>query len=76
MLPDYEADSTEGQRITDLEIKVSYHEDLLQELNKVVAQQQQQIGLLEKTCKLLYERINNLQLEKQDDAVDPPPPHY
>jgi len=62
-------------RITELEIKVSYQEDLLQDLNKIVAQQQQQILLLEKTCHLLYQRINSLNLVG-DEAIEPPPPHY
>ena len=62
-------------RITELEIKVSYQEDLLQDLNKIVAQQQQQILRLEKTCHLLYQRINSLNLVG-DEAIEPPPPHY
>lgn len=65
-----------GQRLIELEIKAAYQEDLLQELNKIVAQQQQQIALLEKTCQLLYERINNLHLENGDEVIDQPPPHY
>jgi SlyX protein len=63
-------------RLTELEIKAAYQEDLLQELNKIVAQQQQQILLLEKTCQLLHERMNSLRTEKNDEAVDQTPPHY
>jgi SlyX protein len=64
------------QRLIELEIKAAYQEDLLQELNKIVAQQQQQLMRLEKTCQLLYERINSLQLEKRETEIEPPPPHY
>jgi SlyX protein len=64
------------QRIIELEIKAAYKEDLLQELNKIVAQQQHQIHLLEKTCQLLHERMNSLRLENGDEVIDPPPPHY
>jgi SlyX protein len=64
------------QRLIDLEIKSAYQEDLLQELNKIVAQQQHQILLLEKTCQLLHERMNSFRQEQGDEAVDPPPPHY
>jgi SlyX protein len=64
------------QRLIELEIKAAYQEDLLQELNKIVAQQQQQLMRLEKTCQLLYERINSLQLEKGETGIEPPPPHY
>jgi SlyX protein len=34
------------QRLTDLEIKASYAEDLIDQLDKVVTRQQQQIDLL------------------------------
>ncbi len=64
------------QRLVELEIKTAYQEDLLQELNKIVAQQQHQILLLEKTCQLLHERMNSFRLEHGDDVIDPPPPHY
>ena len=47
-------------RIIELEIKTAYQEDLLQELNKIVGQQQQQIGRLEATCRLLNERIKSV----------------
>ncbi len=63
-------------RLTELEIKSAYQEDLLQELNKIVSQQQHQILLLEKTCQLLHERMNSLRMENNDEAVDSPPPHY
>ncbi len=35
-----------NQRLTDLEIKASYSEDLLEQLDKVVVRQQQQIDML------------------------------
>lgn len=60
----------------ELEIKAAYQEDLLQELNKIVAQQQQQILLLEKTCQLLHERMNSLHLKNGDEVIDQLPPHY
>jgi SlyX protein len=63
-------------RLVELEIKVAYQDDLLQELNKIVAQQQQHLSLLENTCQLLYERINSVQHEKRDALIDSPPPHY
>lgn len=44
-------------RIIELEIKTAYQEDLLQELNKIVSQQQHQIIRLEVTCKMLNDRI-------------------
>ena len=64
-------------RIIELEIKTAYQEDLLQELNKIVSRQQQQIERLEATCKLLNERINSLSIEGSGaESVDEVPPHY
>jgi SlyX protein len=66
-------------RIIELEIKTAYQEDLLQELNKIVGQQQQQIGRLEATCKLLNERIKSLSTEGSGgggEHVEEVPPHY
>ena len=64
-------------RIIELEIKTAYQEDLLQELNKIVSRQQQQIERLEATCRLLNQRINSLSIEGSGvESVDEVPPHY
>jgi SlyX protein len=64
-------------RIIELEIKAAYQEDLLQELNKIVGQQQQQIDRLKETCRLLNERINSLSIEGgSGENIDEVPPHY
>lgn len=64
-------------RIIELEIKAAYQEDLLQELNKIVSQQQQQIERLEATCRLLNERIKSLSVEGGGgETIDEVPPHY
>ncbi|MGR9046863.1 MAG: SlyX family protein [Gammaproteobacteria bacterium] len=65
------------ERIIELEIKAAYQEDLLQELNKVVSQQQKQIDRLEATCKILNERISSISTAM--GSVPPEeelPPHY
>lgn len=66
------------QRIIELEIKQAYQEDLIQALNKVVADQQKQIGKLEETCKLLHDKIKSLALAERNprSALDERPPHY
>ncbi len=64
-------------RIIELEIKQAYQEDLLQSLNRVVADQQKQIGKLEETCKLLNDKITQLVLTDGNPSVsDERPPHY
>jgi SlyX protein len=63
-------------RIAELEIKLSFSEDLLEELNRTVARQQQQIADLER-----HLRDVRLQLQRSLPA-DPAmpahevPPHY
>jgi SlyX protein len=65
-------------RLIELEIKAAYQEDLLQELNKIVSVQQQQIQRLEATCQLLNERIKSLSTEGAGggESIDEVPPHY
>ena len=48
-------------RITDLEVKLAFQDDLLEALNQTVAQQQQQIGLLQAQMRLLYQQMKTLQ---------------
>ena len=42
-------------RLTELEIKISFNEDQLEELNKIVYRQQQQIGSLVNEVRALRE---------------------
>jgi SlyX protein len=65
------------QRLTELEIKASYADDLLDVLNAQVARQQEQIGLLLREVDRLRQ-----QGEASDGVRAPPnardelPPHY
>ena len=64
-------------RVTELEIKIAYQEDLLHELNKIVGQQQHQISRLEATCKMLSDRNKSLSFEGGgSENFDEVPPHY
>lgn len=64
-------------RIIELEIKQAYQEDLIQALNRVVAEQQNQISRLEQTCKLLNDKIKSLASSRQStEIIDERPPHY
>ena len=63
-------------RITDLEIKISYTEDLLDELNRIVFRQQQQIDLLAKEIRSLREQSQNAQAPQPGNLRDELPPHY
>jgi len=74
----YPDESVVDQRLTELEIKASFTEDLLDQLNQVVIRQQQQIdGLLREVARLR-------QQAPADDGAgsgfrslrDELPPHY
>lgn len=63
-------------RLTDLEIKASFSEDLLEQLNQVVIRQQAQIDLL-------VQQVSELRRQLQDSAsgefrsvANERPPHY
>jgi len=64
------------QRLTDLEIKASFTEDLLDQLDQVIVRQQQRIDTL-------VRQIGQLQIQSMDRAGgvarnmrDELPPHY
>lgn len=65
------------ERITELEIKVAYQDELIDSLDSVVTRQQAQIGKLEETCKLLHDKIKSLShSEPANNQLDEIPPHY
>lgn len=64
-------------RLTELEVKLAFQDDLLDTLNLTVTRQQQQIDLLQQQLRLLYQ-----QMRSNDPGQDPTrpqheiPPHY
>jgi len=64
------------ERVTELEIKVAYQEDLLQTLNDVVSEQQQQLIRLEEVSRLLGQRIKNMAGSEGINQGVELPPHY
>ena len=64
-------------RLAEIEIKLTYQEDLVQELNTLVYQQQKRIDHLEKWCAALAEHIRGLSEPSSPRALtDERPPHY
>ncbi|MEO6699328.1 MAG: SlyX family protein [Paraperlucidibaca sp.] len=64
-------------RLTDLEVKVAFQDDLLEALNRLVASQQDHIERLRGDMRHLYEQMKMLQpTEAGGSDVEPPPPHY
>ncbi len=64
-------------RLTEIEVKLTYQEDTVQELNMLVYQQQKRIDQLEKTCESLIEHIRSqAQLAGGGNVANERPPHY
>lgn len=63
-------------RLNDLEMKISYTEDLVDELNLTVFRQQQQIDQLIRQVTALREQVQNAAPAEQLSLRDELPPHY
>jgi SlyX protein len=64
-------------RLTELETKLAFAEDLLETLNHTVSRQQGQIDLMQQQLRLLHQRLQAVLPD--DDARNPRdeiPPHY
>lgn len=64
------------ERITELEIRIAFQDDLLEELNKVVARQQKQIDFLMQEVFQVAEQVRNMDAPKGVSLRDEIPPHY
>ena len=64
------------QRLTELEIKASFSEDLLDQLNLVIVRQQAQIDLLTKEVQQLREQQPDGVAGGAARLMDDLPPHY
>lgn len=63
-------------RLERIETKISFSEDLLDELNHTVYRQQQQIERLQAQVQHLYERLQDAAGARARDPRDEIPPHY
>ena len=69
--------TTPEQRLTDLEIKASFQEDALDQLNAVVVRQQRQIDALLRELADLRERLPDADATRPFRSLrDELPPHY
>lgn len=64
------------ERITNLEIKFSLQDDLLDSLNQLVARQQQQIDRLQYELVQMAQQLRALEHSRPLSAADDIPPHY
>lgn len=66
----------QDERITNLEVKLSFSEDLLEELNQTVYKQQQQMDALIKEVKALKLQMASNLPSDGNSPRDEIPPHY
>jgi SlyX protein len=71
--PDF---TSHDQRLTDLEIKASFAEDLLDTLNTLVARQQEQIELLLREVSRQRQQGGDAAMAAPRNLRDELPPHY
>lgn len=65
------------ERLVNIETKISFQEDLVEELNKVVCQQQQKLNQLEAVCTSLARHIQSLaEAGNESKPANEMPPHY
>jgi SlyX protein len=69
------ADDTD-ERLTALEIKASFTEDLVDQLNDVIVRQQQQLAALQRELEALRQRVLDSAPETFRSLRDELPPHY
>lgn len=67
---------TMEDRLTELEIKLGYAEDLLEALNRTVFRQQQQMEQLQQEIRALRSQLETSIPGEQRSLADEVPPHY
>ena len=63
-------------RIIDLEVRVSYLEDFLNQIQQVVVEQGEELEALKKENRLLKEKVNELFDSVNVEIPNRKPPHY
>lgn len=63
-------------RLTEIEIKLTHIEDLVETLNLTVFRQQEQIATLQQQHQLLSQQLQEMALSDPREPNDETPPHY
>ncbi len=64
------------ERLEKIETKLSFQEDLIEELNKTVYQQQKQLERLQAMCESLANNVESLAAASEGKPANERPPHY
>ncbi len=63
-------------RLAELEVKLSYAEDMVDMLNKAVFRQQERIDLLQRQLTALHRRMQDGMANEERTPSEEIPPHY
>jgi SlyX protein len=63
-------------RLTELETKLAFAEDLLDTLNQTVIRQQGQLDSMQQQLRLLHQRLQDTRPDEVNTPHDEIPPHY
>lgn len=63
-------------RLTNVEVKLTFAEDLLDELNRTVFRQQEEIDFLRRELLRLAQQVRDWSPPERSDPRDDIPPHY
>ena len=63
-------------RLTELETKLAFAEDLLETLNQTVIRQQGQLDSMQQQLRLLHQRLQDTRPDEANTPRDEIPPHY
>lgn len=64
------------ERLTNIEMKLAYMEDFVNQIQEVAVEQAKEIELLRKENKLMIEKIKELSDNAEGDIPNRKPPHY
>ena len=67
---------TDEERITNLEIKLAYLEDFMNQIQEVTVQQTRDIEKLKTENKMMAQKIKELIDNQEGDIPNRKPPHY
>jgi SlyX protein len=71
------SDLTLEQRLTELEVKLTFIDDTVNALGAADADQSQRIAMLERIIRDLRSELSTMRLSQgHDPQSEPPPPHY
>lgn len=66
----------EENRLTNIEMKLAYMEDFVNQIQEVAVEQAKEIEKLKKENKLMVEKIKELAENAEGDIPNRKPPHY